>query len=182
MKRTMAVVAAVLFLAAGLNASAQMGDFGLRLGFQRLADGDSGGAFVGGGYFRWDWHRIVMLEAAVLYHVEEVNPTTDLELYPIQFSGLIYPLRRDYRCSPYLLGGAGLYISRVVPKTEPTESNTDFGWHLGLGADYALNDRVFIEGDFRYIWLDTETENRTAADVLSDFDSWMATIGIGFRL
>jgi opacity protein-like surface antigen len=123
-----------------------------------------------------------MLEAAVLYHVEEVDSTTDLELFPIQFSGLIYPLRRDYQFSPYLLGGAGLYITRVVPDAGPTDSSTDFGWHLGFGVDYALNDRVFLEGDFRYIWLDTETENQTAADVLSNFDSWMLTVGIGFRL
>jgi opacity protein-like surface antigen len=181
MKRMVAVLAAV-WLAAGITASAQMGDFGLRCGFQRLADSDSSGAFVGGGYFRWDWHRIVMLEAAVLYHVEEVNATTDLELFPIQFSALIYPLRRDYQFSPYILGGVGLYISRQVPDVGETDSSTDFGWHLGLGVDCALNDRVFVEGDFRYIWLDTETENQTAADVLSNFDCWMATIGIGFRL
>lgn len=181
MKKIVAVLAAV-WLAAGMTASAQTGDFGLRCGYQRLSEGDNNGAFVGGGYFRWDWHRIVMLEAAVLYHVETVNATTDLELFPIQFSGLIYPLRRDYMVSPYLLGGAGLYISRLVPDSGPTDSSTDFGWHLGLGADWAINDRVFIEGDFRYIWLDTKTANQTAAEVLSNFDSWMATIGIGFRL
>lgn len=181
MKKVVAVLAAV-WLAAGLTASAQMGDFGLRLGYQRFSEGDSSGAFVGGGYFRWDWHRIVMLEAAVLYHVEEVSPTVDLEFIPIQFSGLIYPLRRDYKCSPYILGGLGLYLSRVVPDAGSTESSSDFGWHLGFGADYALNDRVFVEGDFRYIWLKTNTDNETVSGILSNFDSWMATVGIGFRL
>ena len=181
MKKIVVVLAAV-WLAAGMTASAQMGDFGVRLGYQRLAEGDHNGAFVGGGYFRWDWHRIVMMEAAVLYHVEEVNPTTDLELFPIQLSGLIYPLRRDYQISPYILGGAGMYIWRQVPKTGPTDSSTDFGWHLGFGVDCAINDRVFLEGDFRYIWLHTSTDNQTVADVLSNFDSWMATFGIGFRL
>ena len=181
MKKIVAVLAAV-WLAAGMTASAQMGDFGLRCGYQRLAEGDNGGAVVGGGYFRWDWHRIVMLEAAVLYHVEEVNPTNDLELIPIQFSGLIYPLRRDYQFSPYILGGVGFYLTRVVQKGVSTDSNSDFGWHLGLGVDCAVNDRVFIEGDFRYIWLKTETDSQTIRDTLSSFDSWMATIGIGFRL
>lgn len=180
MKKVLAVVGAVC-LAASMTASAQMGDFGVRCGYQRLADADNG-SFVGGGYFRWDWHRIVMLEAAVLYHVEEIDAATDLEIIPVQFSGLIYPLRRDYQFSPYILAGMGLYISRVVPDAGETDSSTDFGWHLGLGVDYALNDRVFIEGDFRYIWLDTQTDNQTAADVLSSFDSWMATVGIGFRL
>jgi opacity protein-like surface antigen len=181
MKRRMGVAVAVALFVCGSVAFAQMGDFGVRGGYQRLSDGDSG-ALVGGGFFRWDWHRIVMLEAAVLYHVEEVNATTDLELYPIQFSGMIYPLRRDYLLSPYILGGGGLYISRLVAKGQDTENEYDFGWHLGLGVDLALNDRVFLEGDFRYLWLDTSTDDQTAADVLGSFDSWMATLGIGFRL
>lgn len=181
MKRVLAVIVAAVVMC-GSAAFAQMGDFGLRGGYQRLTEGDAGGAFVGGGFFRWDWHRIVMLEAAVLYHVEEVNSTTDLELYPIQFSGLIYPLRRDYTLSPYILGGGGLYISRLVAKGSDSNSEFDFGWHLGFGMDLALNDRVFLEGDFRYLWLDSGTGNQTAADVLSNFDSWMATVGLGFRL
>ena len=180
MKRLAAMVVAVLMVG-GASALAQQGDFGARLGYQRLTDGNSG-AFVGGGYFRWDWHRIVMLEAAVLYHVEEVNATTDLELWPLQFSGLIYPLRRDYAISPYLLAGGGLYVTRLVEEHAKSESDFDFGWHLGFGLDFALNDRVFLEADFRYLWLDSNTQSETAAEALSNFDSWMATAGIGFRL
>jgi outer membrane protein W len=45
-----------------------------------------------------------------------------------------------------------------------------------------LNERVFLEGDFRYIWLDAQTDNTTVRDALASFDSWMATVGIGFRL
>jgi outer membrane protein W len=179
--KRLAAVLAVACVAAGSAAFAQQGDFGVRVGYQRLADGDSG-ALVGGGFFRWDWHRIVMLEATVLYHVEEVNDTTDLELWPVQFSGLIYPLRRDYAISPYLLAGGGLYITRLVEKHVDTESEFDFGWHLGFGFDFALSDRVFLEADFRYLWVESNSDAETAADVLSDFDSWMATAGIGFRL
>jgi len=179
MKRLAAMVAAAMV--AGTSAWAEQGDFGARFGYQRLAGGDNG-AMVGGGFFRWDWHRIVMLEAAVLYHVEEVSPAVDLELWPLQFSGLIYPLRRDYALSPYILGGGGLYITRVVEKDVSSESNFDFGWHLGFGIDFALSDRVFLETDFRYLWLDSSGSDQTAAEVLSNFDSWMATVGIGFRL
>jgi outer membrane protein W len=63
-----------------------------------------------------------------------------------------------------------------------TESEFDFGWHLGFGFDFALSDRVFLEADFRYLWVESNSDAETAADVLSDFDSWMATAGIGFRL
>jgi outer membrane protein W len=185
MKRLAAVVAAVL-MAAAMTASAQTGDFGLRAGYQRLADGDGGGSALGG-FFRWDWHRVVMFEAALLYHVEEVdgaatNAATDIEFIPVQFSAMIYPLRRDYQFSPYLLAGVGVYITRAVQTGVDSESDFDFGWHLGLGLDMNLNERVFLEGDFRYIWLDTQTDNTTIRDAMASFDSWMATVGIGFRL
>jgi hypothetical protein len=178
--KTLVTVLAVWF-AAGMTVMARADDLGVRFGSQRLAEGGGSGAFVGGGYFRWDWHRIAMLEASVLYHSESVDSTNDVELIPVQLSGVIYPLRRDYQFSPYVLGGIGLYVTRTVTRDVDSNSNFDFGWHLGFGADYALNDRVFLEGDFRYVWLKIEG-HRTLRDIMGDFDSWMATVGIGFRL
>ena len=176
-KWVFALVAAAAFLGLAPAGWAGYADFGLAAGYQRMWDG----AFVGGGYLRWDWREVLMVETRVLYHSEDAG-NASVEMIPIQLSGMVFVLRRDWMLSPFLLGGVGMYISRTVPDQGDSESNFDFGWHLGLGCDWNLNDRIFLEGDFRYTWLDVDFSNKTIGEKLSDFDSWMTTAGIGFRL
>jgi opacity protein-like surface antigen len=73
-------------------------------------------------------------------------------------------------------------VTRRVEEGAESDSNFDFGWHLGLGLDYKLNDRMFVEGDFRYIWLDVDFGDQTVGEKLSDFNNLMASVGFGFRL
>ena len=156
-------------------------DLGVRAGYQRFRDSDSG-AFMGGGFLRLDWRSVIFLEGAVLYHSEEVD-SIDLEFIPIQLSAMLFFLRRDLDFCPYVLAGGGAYVSRSVDSDEnDSETEFDLGWHLGFGLDYALGDRVFVEGDFRYVWLDVDFGGKTVSDELSDFDNWMASVGIGFRI
>ena len=136
---------------------------------------------MGGLFLRMNWRSVLFAEGAVLYHKEEVG-AADLEFIPVQLSAMLFFLRRDLDFSPYVLAGAGTYISRRVEPGQDSDTEFDLGWHLGFGLDYLLNDRFFVEGDFRYIWLDVDFGDQTVGDKLSNFDNWMGTVGVGFRI
>jgi hypothetical protein len=180
MKRGWAVVVVLVLAMAGASL-ANEGDFGLRLGYQKFPSGGDGG-IAGGAYFRMDWHRVLYWEVAALYHSESAGDHADLEQIPVQLSALLFFLRRDLVVSPYLLAGVGGYTTRLVREGQDTDSSFDFGWHLGGGCLWNLNDRIFIEGDARYVWLNADMKDQTLGDKLSDFNSWLATVGVGFRL
>ncbi len=49
------------------------------------------------------------------------------------------------KLSPYALVGAGLYfVKKRITRTNEVADKTNFGLHLGLGADLDLSDRFFI--------------------------------------
>lgn len=184
MKRLVRVIMAAIMVTGMLAVStvqAGMADVGARAGYMRFSEADDG-AFLGGLFFRTDWHGVVFIDGSVYYHSEEVSDGADLELIPIQLSAMLFLLGRDNILNPFVLGGGGLYWSRTTITGQDTNSEFDFGWHLGLGADYNISDRMFIEGDFRYIWLDSSSDNQTFSDSLKNFNHWIAGVGIGFRL
>ncbi|MDP6630817.1 MAG: hypothetical protein QGH42_07160 [Kiritimatiellia bacterium] len=45
-----------------------------------------------------------------------------------------------------------------------------------------MSERVFVEGDFRYVWLDLDFGDQTVGEALGNYNNWMASLGIGFRL
>jgi opacity protein-like surface antigen len=180
MKRRVWAAVALVGLLAGM-ASAGEADFGLRGGYMRFPDAEDG-ALLGSLFFRTDWREVVYIDASVYYHTEEVATDLDLEFIPIQLSAMLFLLGRQGAISPFVLAGGGVYWSRTTPAGHESNSEFDIGWHLGLGCDIALSDRMFIETDFRYIWLDVDSEGETFADSLADFNHWMAGVGLGFRL
>ncbi len=172
MKRILAVAAC---------ATGSEADFGFRAGYQRFTEADDG-AFMGGAFLRLPWRSVILGEGALMYHKESVGDV-DLEIIPVQLSLMLFFLRRDLDFCPYLLAGAGTYITRRVEQDGgDSDTDIDIGWHLGFGLDYLLNDRIFVEGDFRYIWLDVDFGGQTVGEKLTNFNNWMANIGIGFRL
>ena len=179
MKRMVLIMVAAC-LVAGVGMTDEL-DIGVRGGYGRLGSSNDG-AFLLGLFGRKNWFSELFTEVGVLYHEERVDGL-DVEVIPLQFSALLYFLRRDTEYCPYLLGGVGLYTVRYNDTVhDETDTEFDFGGHLGFGMDYLLSDKVFVECDFRYAWLDVDFEGRTVKDTLSDFDSWVATLGIGFRL
>lgn len=181
MRRGMLLVVGVLLcVSATVAAEDNRADLGFRAGYQSFQDG-ADGSVMGGLFLRLPWRSVIMGEGAIMYHMHEEGDV-DYELIPIQLSAMIFVLRRDLAFSPYILAGIGGYVARQIDADDDSDSNFDFGWHLGLGLDYKLSDRVFVEGDFRYIWLDLDFDDRTVGETLSDYNNWMASLGIGFRL
>ncbi|MBL7076854.1 MAG: porin family protein [Kiritimatiellae bacterium] len=180
MKRVVGIVVCVFACAMVATAGGDaMADLGFRVGYQGFQEGE--GSFMGGAYLRLPWRSVVMTEGAIMYHSHDEDGV-EYELIPIQLSAMVFVLRRDLDFSPYLLAGVGAYIARQIDEEDESDSDFDFGWHLGLGLDYKLSDRVFVEGDFRYIWLDLDFDDQTVSEKLSDFNTWNASVGIGFRL
>jgi hypothetical protein len=178
MRRLVMAICAVMVLTAAAT-QAGMADVGARAGYMRISEADDG-AFLGGLFFRTDWRQVVFIDGSVYYHSEEVARDVDLELIPIQLSAMLFLLGRDGVLNPFVLGGGGLYWTRTTASGDDSDSEFDFGWHLGFGADYNLSDRMFIESEFRYMWLDSG--GQTYLENLSNFDHWIGSVGIGFRL
>ena len=179
------VSVAALMACASVAAAAEL-DLGVRGGYQRIADADEGG-FLGGAFVRTDWRGVLFFEGALLYNsedgVDDAGNRVEVEFIPVQLSVEVFFLRRDETFCPYILAGAGSYIVRTVNEAlDDSDTDFDFGWHLGLGLDYVLTEKIFLEADLRYIWLDVDTKGRTFSDTLSDFNSWQAVVGMGFRI
>jgi opacity protein-like surface antigen len=59
--------------------------------------------------------------------------------------------------SPFVLGGPGWYRRTVEPIDGPDDesvSETEFGWHAGVGLEVLPNRHFGIHGDYRYTFLD----------------------------
>ena len=60
------------------------------------------------------------------------------------------------RVAPFLLGGPGWYRRTVKPLDGSGDdiSETEFGWHAGVGLEIPAGRHFGIHGDYRYTFLD----------------------------
>lgn len=180
MRRLIMAISAVVVMTVATS-QAGMADVGARAGYMRITEAEDG-AVLGGLFFRTDWRGVVFIDGSVYYHSEEVSDNVDLELIPMQLSAMLFLLGRDNVLNPFVLGGGGVYWTRTTVTGHDTDSDFDFGWHLGLGGDFNLSDRMFIETEFRYMWLDSDSKDKTFSESLKNFNHWIGSVGIGFRL
>ncbi len=155
-------------------------DFGARAGTMRMTEPDEGAGMVGS-FLRFKLAEFLFLDTSIYYHTERLSEEERLELIPIQVSMMLFLLGNEGPVRPFLLAGGGVYWTRTTIM-DISESEFDYGTHLGLGLDIALSDLMFIEADFRYVWLDVDTEGRTYADAAADYEHWIAGVALGFRL
>jgi len=87
---------------------------------------------------------------------DDPTETVRIRQYPIQASLLLYPVRSVI--SPYVLGGAGWYSTRVElragSETLSSETTREFGWHAGFGGELKLGSHAGAHADYRYTFLD----------------------------
>lgn len=114
--------------------------------------------------------------------------TTDvgnLLLYPILLQLKFYPLASfNARLQPYLTGGGGIYYGRRdVQFTDSwyyygfdRDSETDFNYTLGAGADWLLTNRLALDLNLRYMAIDF-SEGLIA---VSDYNALTVTVGIKY--
>jgi len=146
-------------------------------GYLHARGADRGAWFVGG-QARLHFLQVLAAEVSMTFHENRYeNGDIQVTQYPVQVSGMLYPFP-NWIVSPYLVGGAGWYYSRVTYSgaRAGTSDLTDhtFGAHGGLGADVRLGGSFTIDADFRYIFLDpsgTQVQN-------GHFNYWQVTFGL----
>jgi hypothetical protein len=131
---------------------------GVQGGFSKAADADNG-KFLGGGLVRAYLTNAVAFEASILYRQEEYKDgAIKVSSWPVQLSGLFYPVE-------YLYGvvGVGWYNAKIeysgTLNDIPDKTSQKFGWHFGAGLDIPLGERAFLFGDFRYVFLNYNFED-----------------------
>jgi hypothetical protein len=128
-----------------------------------------GGRVFWGGHARVRAFRYVAGEFSVQYREDTFgfrNGDINLQTYPLQLSGIVYPLAM-IPVSPYFVGGIGWYRlkatitgdldlpfvfgqgSVVITETAP---------HIGVGVEAFIGDHFSIGGDVRKVFLDFNTE------------------------
>jgi opacity protein-like surface antigen len=111
---------------------------------------------VGGGFVR---ARV----SSSLATITEVPVTASVRL--------LAPLDRSLQ--PYLVGGAGLYFTRLsldATASEPAERDERWsvGFHAGLGATRRLGDRLVVGVDARYVFLEARNVFPASRRVVGD--------------
>jgi opacity protein-like surface antigen len=152
-----AVVVALLTVADA--AQAQSFGIGGRFSFVRADadDADTDSQRFTGGHIRAGLSPRSSFELSLDVRTDD-DPTETVRIrqFPIQASLLLYPVRSVI--SPYLLGGAGWYASRVElrsgSETISSETTREFGWHAGFGGELKLGSHAAAHADYRYTFLD----------------------------
>ena len=122
------------------------------VGWQKAADADNGKVMFGG-LIRARLTNAVAFEGSIAYRQEEYhNNDIQISSWPVQISGLFYPVEDIYGVI-----GVGWYNAKIDYKGSlnniPDKTSQKFGWHFGAGAEVPLGERAFLFGDFRYIFL-----------------------------
>jgi opacity protein-like surface antigen len=154
------IVCAAL-LASSAPAAAQGQSFGIggRISFVRadVDDEDTDSQRFFGGQIRARMSPRSAFELSLDLRTDtDLTETVRVRQMPIQASLLLYPVRSVF--SPYALGGAGWYATRVEllagDETVSSETTREFGWHAGFGAELRMGPHAGLHGDYRYTFLD----------------------------
>jgi opacity protein-like surface antigen len=145
------------------------------------AHGADRGTWLAGVQARLHFLQFFAAEASVTFHQDRYQSgDVHVTQYPIQVSGLIYPIPNGV-VSPYIVGGVGWYYSRITYSGGLSgfsdQREHTFGTHGGIGLDVRLGTSVTLDADLRYIFLDPS--GTQLAD--GDFNYWQATVGVNFN-
>jgi opacity protein-like surface antigen len=154
-------LAAMIGLQAGAFAEGGVGDKTLSIGpratYATPKDATKG-AWAPGAQLRLHLSSVVAFEASIDYLKNNFGPLTTIKTYPVQASLLAY-LMPGSTLSPYLLGGAGLYYSKVNGPLGYESNTSRLGVHAGAGIEVMLNKSLSLDGAYRYVWLESITSH-----------------------
>jgi opacity protein-like surface antigen len=181
MKKTIFAVLAFACLACiAPHAGAQGLGLGPQVGFHKSQDADEGKP-MGGLAMRMKLSPSLGVEGSINYRQEKFNnETLTVRSWPVMVTGLYYPL-------PIVYGaiGAGWYNTKfeftpAAGGTSIEESQQEFGWHFGGGAELPLGGNTKLAGDVRYVFLNYNFDKVPGVQVDRDF--YVITVGLLFGL
>ncbi len=141
-------------------------------------DGDD--RWLGGAQARLHLFEYFAIEGSVDYHQSDIGDTR-VHSYPVQASGMIYPLGIR-RISPFIMGGGGWYYTTVTGPGNFDETQNRFGVHAGGGAQVFLSNHFSFDATYRYIWLeDIKTRDASLQNKNFEGNGHMVTIGLNYH-
>jgi hypothetical protein len=181
--RTLALLAAafVLLFASGAQAAEQFPPmyFGMSLGGYApagtdLDDADAKTGFVGLVNFGYMFSPFLGVQTDFGYFETSGNDNLKITSIPLAFSlKLAVPIAF---MEPYLLGGGGVYFTKLKGDEFSDASSTDFGAQAAGGINFIFGNFQF-GAEARYLWI-------TASNDIQDFDiegfQLMGTLGVRF--
>jgi opacity protein-like surface antigen len=188
--RKLLLLPLLIFIFSPSLAQAQESSFsiGPRLGYYKAQNADDG-TFYYGLQARIRFNEVLGIEGSVSYrpgtessfNVPGVGEQTyETKFVPVTGSLMLF-LPID-GISPYGIAGIGAYYTiydSEGPLADEWESQFDFGYHLGFGAELAFSDDVALSLDYRYLFLTPEGENEPED---ADFSGNVFTAGLMFSL
>jgi len=172
-------VPVLLFAAASSTTVSGKYSFGPHASYCTPKDADDG-SWYPGAQASMRVSKELGLEGSIDYRSNEYDNLTNIKTYPIQLSLLAYAMPQA-RFNPFFLFGAGWYYTRVSGPAGFTQDTSRFATHLGFGLELQVNDSVFLNGSYRYIWLDSvRSKDINTADKTYQDSGSMITIGLNF--
>lgn len=117
-----------------------------------------------------------------------------LKHLPPTLSVVYYPMDGNSAFQPYV--GAGINYTWFMDGDTGSEAeaggfrnlqaNNSWGWAAQVGADYMLTDKLMINGQVRYIDIDTQAyvdnvDLGVRAKVNVDIKPWVYMVGLGYK-
>lgn len=170
-KKGLLAMLAVITLGGGaiVRADEEVGGHAFSIGpratFVKPKDADEG-KWYGGVQARFGLGNAVGLEGSIDYRKNDYAGDTEVIVYPVQASLLVY-LAPEAPVSPYILGGGGWYHTRINIGDDFHDTSYRFGPHAGGGLEIALGPSLSLDGSYRYVWLKsiaTEDDNELTAE------------------
>ncbi len=146
--------------------------------------------FYAGAHARLRLPLLFTLEGALDYRPSDSRtadgavPDTELDVttYPITVSALVYPLPLIY-----VLAGVGWYNTTIefrdpgVTTGPDSETNDNFGSHLGAGVELPVGGGKSLSADARYVFLDYDVTGLDLGRLKElDADCFAFQVGLTF--
>jgi len=156
---------------------------GARVGYLKGRDAERG-TWLGGIQGRLQLIPHLAVEGSIEFHRDDyMDGDVIVTYYPVQLTALFYPLPK-LALKPYLLGGGGWYFTRVDYEDElgwyDSETDHAFGFHVGAGAELNAGDKIVLNVDFRYVFIDEPGVDNSDLDE-EEWDYWQITGGVNIR-
>lgn len=154
-------------------------------------------------YMITDQWGVELLAATPFKHDVKIKGTSggiadgklgSLKHLPPTLSAVYYPLKNNSAFKPYV--GAGINYTWFFDESVSSGAkaggfnnlrvNNSWGWAAQVGADYMLTDNIMLNGQVRYIDIDTTAYvNNSAlgvrAKVNVDVKPWVYMLGLGYK-
>lgn len=132
---------------------------------------------LGVGYFETEGDGVVVLPGGA-------NIPADVKLTVIPVTASIKWLYPTGSFEPYVEAGTGVYVADIDLSgggVSLSDRYTNFGVHLGLGANFDITKRVFVGVEGRYLWMAEHKFKLGQGTEDVELDGITGTLNLGYR-